>query len=60
MWIPDLYVTESVGWDVLCPQSSSSESDSQKGACKGGIRFPFVSLVFWVDVWASFGSSTVL
>lgn len=40
---------------MLCPEGSSSESDSQKGAHKDGIRFPFVSLGFWLDVWASLG-----
>lgn len=40
---------------MLCPEGSSSESDSQRGAFKGGIRVPFVSLGFWVDVWASLG-----
>lgn len=50
VWNSHLYNTESLGWEVLCPEGSSSESDSQRWACKGGIRFLFVPLRFWVDI----------
>lgn len=50
VWNSHLYHTESLGWEVLCPEGSSSESDSKRWACKGGIRFPFVPLRFWVDI----------
>lgn len=54
IWVLHFYIIESVGWDVLFPESCSSEDDSQRGMCNLALDFHLDLLDFgWVSgsVW---------